>query len=96
MRSNLVTGQSIGLPPVTFLFTIDQIASMINVEEQTVKTSYLYFMGRTTGLKKRSHMIAVNIAAEPNDKADWRVSHQEFVAWLRRMGFRKEQLSILS
>jgi len=94
-QSNLNAGQTIGLPPVIFMFTLDQIASMLNIEEMTLRTSYLYFNGRTTGLRKRSHMMAINIG-ENDAKPDWRVSHQEFVKWLKRHGFRTNQLSVLT
>jgi hypothetical protein len=79
---------SVGLPPVIFLYTIDQIASMLNVEEKTVRLKYLYYVGRTAGAKLRAHMEAVNIAADPTDNPDWRVSMTEFIAWLKRMGFK--------
>lgn len=94
-RNNLDTGRIIGLPPVIFLFTLDQIAFMINIEETTLRNSYLYYVGRSTGLIKSIHMKAINIA-DSSDKPDWRVSHQDFVAWLKRRGFTVSSLSKLN
>lgn len=82
-----LTGPSVGLPPVVFLYTTDQIASMLNVRIETVMQTYLYFVGRSSGLKKTHQMEAINIA--PEDEApDWRVSASEFIKWLKRRGFK--------
>jgi hypothetical protein len=82
------SSHSVGLPPVIFLYTLDQIAAMLNVEEATVRAKYLYYVGRTTGTKARHHMEAVNIATDSSSKPDWRVSMVEFIRWLKRMGFK--------
>lgn len=72
--------QKIGLPPRVFMFTIDQIAYMLNVEERTVKTRYLYFEGRSTGRRRLDLLVAVNVA--PDDvKPDWRVNERELIRW---------------
>lgn len=84
--------QKVGLPALVFMFTIDQIASMLNVSEDTVKLVHLYYQGRTSGLKKRHHMMAINIAPE-NQPAMWRVSLEEYRRWLSRMGFRQDDIT---
>lgn len=84
--------EKVGLPALVFMFTIDQIASMLNVSEDTVKLVYLYYQGRTSGLKKRHHMLAINIAAE-DQQAVWRISLEEYRRWLSRMGFRQGDLT---
>jgi hypothetical protein len=82
-------GVEVGLPPVVFFFTLDQIAMMLNVDERTVRTSYLYYAARTTGPRYPRLMYTINIAANPvRDAPEWRVSHQEFVRWLRNRGYR--------
>jgi hypothetical protein len=86
----------VGLPQVVFLFTVDQIAAMLNVEVNTVMTRYLYLVGRHTALKTRNQMTAINIAPDPTkDRPDWRVSHREFCAWAKRAGFRLGDLDKL-
>ncbi len=86
--------KKIGLPDVVFLFTIDQVASMMNVEQDTIMSVYLYFQGRSSGPRKRHHMRAVNIAPE-DKKAEWRVSLEEFRLWLKRVGFQAKDITRL-
>jgi hypothetical protein len=82
----------VGLPPVIFMFTVDQIASMLSVEERYVMTTYLYYVGRSTGRKATHHMDAVNIA--PEDHApEWRVPSKEFLKWCTRRGIKVNQFS---
>jgi len=84
--------EKVGLPALAFMFTIDQIASMLNVSEDTVRLVYLYYQGRTSGLKKKHHMMAINIAPD-GENASWRVSLEEYRRWLSRMGFRQADLT---
>lgn len=77
----------IGLPVRVFLFTIDQLSVMIDVKEETIKRSYLYYEGRSIGPRKKELMIARNIAPE-GEKPDWRVAEREFIRWMRHKGFR--------
>lgn len=84
----------VGLPNLIFMFTIDQLASMMNVSEDTISNVYLYYQGRSTGMKKKHHMVAINIA--PSDQTpNWRVSLEEFRTWLSRMGFRRKDMTSL-
>jgi hypothetical protein len=83
---------AVGLPPLVFMFTIDQISSMMNMSEKYVRAEYLFYLGRSTGLKKRHHMNAVNIAPE-GEKAEWRVSWEEFLSWLKKMGFKASDVT---
>lgn len=85
----------VGMPNLVFMFTVDQIASMLNISEDSVISTYLYFQGRTTGMKKKHHMFAVNIAPDSSEKAMWRVSLEEFRKWLSRMGFKQSDMTRL-
>lgn len=76
---------SVGLPPMLFLFTTDQIAMMLNISEDHLMVSYLYYVGRSSGLKKTHQMDAINIAPE-GEKPVWRVNANEFIRWCRRRG----------
>jgi hypothetical protein len=82
----------IGLPPIIFMFTIDQIASMLNIDERTVMTTYLYYVGRSTGRKATHQMDTINIAPEERDP-EWRVPTKEFLRWCTRRGIKVNQFS---
>lgn len=77
----------IGLPTRVFLFTVDQLSVMIDVKEETILRSYLYFEGRSIGSRQKSLMVARNIA-QPDQKPDWRVAEREFIRWMRFKGYR--------
>jgi hypothetical protein len=77
----------VGLPPRVFLYTVDQLAVLLNLPEQTLHTSHLFHEGRDVGIRDRHEMLARNIA-KPDDKPDWRVSEKEFVRWLKIKGFK--------
>lgn len=78
--------RSVGLPPRPFLYTLDQIATILNVELRVIRSSYIYFAGRTVGKKSVHVMEAKNISA-PNMPPDWRVSERELVRWMKLKGF---------
>lgn len=81
----------IELPQKLFLYTLDQIATMLNLTEYSLKMSYLHFEGRSVGTHDLDLMYAVNIA--PNGKRpQWRVSEREFIRWLRRKGFKFKEV----
>lgn len=89
------TMASVGLPPLVFFYTVDQLASMLNVSEDTIMLKYLFFNGRSTGMKKRHEMKAINISPE-DEKPNWRVSAKEFVAFLKRMGVSTYEITHIS
>lgn len=84
----------VGLPDVVFMFTIDQIASMLNVSQDTIMSVYLYYQGRSTGMMARHHMKAINIAAE-GQRAEWRVSLESLRTFLKKMGFQAKDFTRL-
>ena len=77
----------LGLPVRPFLYTLDQIASLIAMDLKLFKRTHLYFDGRSVGPKKKGQMLARNIAVE-GETPDWRVTEQELIRWLRFAGFR--------
>lgn len=83
----------VGLPTTAFFFTLDQIASMINVQMETLRSKYLYYIGRSAGIMASHQMPAINIAPE-GERADWRVLEQEFVKWCKRRGVRVSRYRI--
>jgi hypothetical protein len=85
--------ERVGLPPRPFLYTLDQIAALLNLSEHTICTRYIFYQNYTHGPHKPDKMLARNITREgavhPNarTKNDWRVSEQEFMRWMKRRGF---------
>lgn len=78
---------SIGLPIRPFLYTVDQIATLLSVEPRAVLEKYLFFEGRSTGVCPRDMLHAVNISPK-GDKPDWRVAERDLIRWFRVKGFR--------
>jgi hypothetical protein len=77
----------VGLPARPFLYTMDQISAILDVDIRTVATQYLYFEGRSTGVRDKHFMLARNIAP-PDERPDWRVAERELIRWMRVKGFR--------
>lgn len=77
----------VDLPVRPFLYTIDQIATLLAVTEQNVKAKYLHYDGRSTGVCPRDRMVARNIAPD-GERPDWRVAEKEFRRWLKHKHFR--------
>lgn len=85
-RLNL-DGQTVGLPLRPFLYTLDQLATILNVQTKTLREDYIHFEGRSIGNPDRHVLVARNIA--PPDQAPvWRVTERELVRWLKLKGFK--------
>jgi hypothetical protein len=78
--------RTLGLPPTPFMYTLDQLAHILQLSVDHLGKRHLYFKGRSMGQQKRHEMLAVNLAA-PGDPPDWRVADHEFVEWCSRKGF---------
>ena len=76
------------LPPRPFLYTLDQIAALVSVEEERIRKEYCYFEGRSTGRKYPDLMSCRNVAPALIRWPDWRVSELELKRWFKYMGFR--------
>ncbi len=79
---------TVGLPIREFLFTIDQLAMMLDVTERTVYDSYLFYNNRSVGVRPKDKMMARDISPAAAPKPEWRVTEREFVRWLKVKGFR--------
>lgn len=79
--------EKVGLPYRPFLFTLDQISSLLQLKVETLSQHYIYFEGRSIGVRKLDKMLARNIA--PSDqKPEYRVAERELLRWMRRKGFK--------
>lgn len=75
-----------GLPVRSFLYTLDQVATLIEVKPKALKDQHIFFYGRTPGHRPLDKILARNIN-DPGERPDWRVAEQELIRWLRRKGF---------
>lgn len=82
-----------GVPRQPFYWTLDQIAAMLSLTEQTLRDSYLFFDGKDVGVCRPSYLRAMRInvgrthhsrgpGARGRDSTDWRVADGEFIRWL--------------
>ena len=77
----------IGLPPRVFLYTPDQIATMLELTEDRVRKQLLFYDRREPGLAPRTKMRAVNIMPE-GETPEWRVTERELIRYLRHQGIK--------
>ena len=82
-----MTKDMMGLPPRTFLYTLDQIAQMIEVELPTLRSRHIHFEGRSVGKQPLDRMLARDISSG-DDPPEWRVAENEILRWLKKKGFR--------
>jgi hypothetical protein len=75
------------LPQRPFLYTMDQICTLISCSEQLLKQNIAHFKGRTITKRTIDEMLFINISS-PEDKPEWRVEETELLRWLRRKGFK--------
>lgn len=75
------------LPVVPFLFTLDQVAGIVQMSLASLKSTYIFYLQRTTGPKRVHHFTAVNVAPD-GESPEWRISEDELKKWLHRQGFR--------
>lgn len=81
------SARSVGLPPRPFLYTLDQIATILSVSISSIEKKYIYFEGRSIGHKVKDEMIARDISPH-GSRPEWRVAEQELIRWMRYKGFR--------
>lgn len=77
----------IGLPLREFMYTIDQIAYLLEMEESYLRSRVIFFEGRSVGVPTKEEMLAVNVA-RADEKPEWRVAERYFKRWMRFKGFK--------
>jgi len=78
---------AIGLPPRIFMYTPDQIAAMLSLDETYVKKNLLFYDKRQPGIRPKAKLRAINIAPE-GETPVWRVSERELIRYLRGRGLK--------
>ena len=88
--------EKFNMPPRIFLYTLDQIATMLSVDLKVVKNNYIHYDRRSVGARPGDKMLARNLNQD-GEKPEWRVAENELIRFLRRRGFRiYERTSISS
>lgn len=75
------------LPPRVFLYTLDQIALMLGMDESALK-KYCHLDKFHTGVRPPGRLLTRNIAPPDEKRSDWRVAEKELIRWMRIKGFR--------
>ena len=78
----------VGLPPRPFLYTLDQISTILNVDLSEIKARYIYYENRSTGVMSVRLLLAKNIEPDRAQRPDWRVAERELIRWMKVMGFK--------
>jgi hypothetical protein len=77
MDNRVTKPEEVGLPVITFLYTLDQVASMLQMNVETFINKYVYLHMRS-GPFLRHQIRASNIAPE-GEKPDWRIAQNEWL-----------------
>jgi hypothetical protein len=81
--------KSVGLPPRSFLYTLDQVSALLGLSMSALKgEGYSYFEGRSHGRHKKYQLLFRNIAPPTERRPEWRVAEQEFIRWMKYKGFK--------
>lgn len=78
--------ESLGLPLKVFLYTLDQIADMLEINV-SASSPYIHWDRRSVGIPPKDRMVARNIAPQ-GKHPDWRIADMELRRWLKYRGFR--------
>lgn len=79
--------EKIELPPRPFFYTLDQVATLLSMSENHLKSTMVFYQGRSVGVAK-SDMLKARSIAKVDEPPDWRISEAELLRWLRARGFR--------
>jgi hypothetical protein len=78
----------LGLPVREFMYTIDQIAYLLSLDEDYVKRHLIFYTGRSVGVCSRDKMQAVDVSPDSASKAEWRVAERFLKRWMRFKGWK--------
>jgi hypothetical protein len=80
--------RDVGLPVREFMFTIDQIAFLLDVTEPYLKQDLIHYEGRSVGACPKDKLLAVNIAPDSAPKPEWRIAERHLKRWMRFKGWK--------
>lgn len=84
----MMNKRDIGLPVREFMYTLDQIAFLLSIEEDLLKRSYLHYENRSVGACPKDRMLAVDISPDNATRAEWRVAERHLKRWMRYKGWK--------
>lgn len=70
------------------MYTIDQIAYLLEAKPAYVKENLLHYEGRSVGFCPKDRMVAVDISPDDAPKPEWRVAEKHLKRWMRYKGFK--------
>jgi hypothetical protein len=79
--------ESVGLPLRPFLYTLDQVATLLEISEYELTKNHIHLDRVSVGVCPKKKMIARNVAPD-GDKPDWRVAERDLIRWMKYKGFR--------
>lgn len=79
--------KTVGLPVREFFYTTDQVAYLLEIEEDYLKRSLIFYEGRSVGVPPKSQMRAVNFARAGTSPV-WRIPESSFKRFLRFKGLK--------
>ncbi len=77
----------VDLPQKPFLYTLDQVAHLLDLRVDTLQLHYIHFDGRSIGVQPRDKLLAHNIAPT-GVKPNWRIAEKELIRWMKNRGIR--------
>lgn len=86
--------QIVGLPIHVFLYTLDQIADMLNIPRDKLH-DYMFYDRRSVGVPP-PHLMLVKNLKPTGEIPEWRLEEQEFVRWCRNQNLTLVNRYILS
>ena len=72
-----------GLPRRPIFYTEDQVAAMLSLPLEKLQGSYLWRVGRDSGVYRNSYLRAVKIPKPDRSIPEFRVAEGELIRWLR-------------
>ena len=80
--------RDIGLPIREFMYTLDQIAFLLSIEEKNLKQNHLHYDGRSVGPCPKDRLLAVDISPDGAARPEWRVAERHLKRWMRYKGWK--------
>lgn len=83
-----MSAPNVGLPIREFMYTTDQIAFMLEISEKNLKANYLFYEGRSVGVRPRDKLLAVDISPDDAARPEWRIAERILRSWMRHKGWK--------
>lgn len=78
--------EEVGLPTPVFFYTLGQVADLLAVSLEQLKTEICHFRGMG-GIDRPDKLLVVDLTSRTEAQI-WRVSEDELIRWCRNRGVR--------